>query len=87
MYHGIRDLVYEADVRLTALNVVVVDENGEGSRYNSRTPFIVLASPNDLKCYQQALELGAVEYLEKPVSTAELNRVIQRYLGSPTCIL
>src|SRR4029077_9845086 len=51
-------------------------------RYNSRTPFIVLAFPNDLKCYQQALELGAVEYLEKPVSTAELNRVIQRYLGS-----
>lgn len=56
-------------------------------RYNSRTPFIVLAFRNDLKCYQQALELGAVEYLEKPVSTAELNRVIQRYLGSPTYIL
>lgn len=45
-------------------------------RYNSCTPFIVLA-----------MELGAVEYLEKPVSTAELNRVIQSYLGSPTCIL
>ena len=55
-------------------------------RYSSCTPFIVLAFPNDLKCYQQAMELGAVEYLEKPISTAELNRVIQRYLGSPTCI-
>jgi DNA-binding response OmpR family regulator len=56
-------------------------------RYSSCTPFIVLAFPNDAKCYQQAMELGAVEYLEKPVSTAELDRVIQRYLGSPTCIL
>jgi len=195
MYHGIQDIAYEADVRLTALTVLVVDENVEDShhaklfeaqslelfkcgssetavhsverqsiagpgepnfsrrkvlivdediedltrntkpfeahgfevhkctsyesamrsieredfelalvdqgsplfegrrvirhlvRYNSRTPFIVLAFPNDLKCYQQASELGAVEYLEKPVSTAELNRVIQRYLGSPTYIL
>jgi DNA-binding response OmpR family regulator len=56
-------------------------------RYNSCTPFIVLAFPRDPRCYQEAMELGAVEYLEKPVSTAELNRVIQRYLGSPTCIL
>lgn len=55
-------------------------------RYNSRTPFIVLAFPKDSMCYQQAVELGAVEYLEKPVSTEELDRIIERYLGNTTCI-
>ena len=146
MYHGIRDIAYEADVRLSIeakfarRKVLIVDEDiddlvrntelfvahgfevhkcssyeaamrsveredfdlalvDQGSllfegrrvirhliRYSSCTPFIVLAFPKDPKCYEQAVELGAVEYLEKPVSTAELNCVIQRYLGSPTCI-
>jgi DNA-binding response OmpR family regulator len=56
-------------------------------RYSSCTPFVVLAFPKNPKCYEQALELGAVEYLEKPVPMAEMNRIIERYLGAPTYIL
>ena len=50
-------------------------------RYNSRVPFIVLTRSLDDQCCQQAFELGATEYLEKPVSTAKVNRIIQEFLG------
>src|SRR5215469_13261417 len=39
-------------------------------RYNLRTPFIVLARCRDTLCHQQALALGAMDYLEKPVPSA-----------------
>jgi two-component system response regulator PilR (NtrC family) len=48
-------------------------------RYNSPVPLIVLARSLDDQCCQQALELGATEYLEKPVSTAKVNRIIQEF--------
>jgi len=48
-------------------------------RYNSPVPLIVLAQLRDDQCCQQALELGATEYLEKPVSTAKVNRIIQEF--------
>ena len=51
-------------------------------RYNPGTPFIVLARPKDMACSLQAVLLGAVDYLEKPISTAEMNRVIQANLGT-----
>jgi DNA-binding NtrC family response regulator len=51
-------------------------------RYNLRTPFVVVARCKDLLCYQQALALGAVDYLEKPVPTAEMDRIIHNYLGT-----
>ena len=51
-------------------------------RYNSRTPFLVVALCKDTLCYQQALALGAMDYLEKPVSTTEINWIIQICLGS-----
>jgi DNA-binding NtrC family response regulator len=50
-------------------------------RYNLRTPFIVLAECTDPSCYEQALALGAVDYLKKPVTPDELNWIIQRFLG------
>jgi CheY-like chemotaxis protein len=37
-------------------------------RYNWPLPFIVLAQPEDKQCMKEALEIGAAEYLEKPVS-------------------
>jgi CheY-like chemotaxis protein len=52
-------------------------------RYNSHVPFIVVARSGDDQCCQQAFELGATEYLEKPVSTAKVNMIIQEFLGSP----
>ena len=51
-------------------------------RYNLRTPFVVVARCKDLLCYQQALALGAMDYLEKPVPTAEMDRIIHNYLGT-----
>jgi len=50
-------------------------------RYNLRTPFIVLAGCTDAAWYEQALALGAVDYLKKPVTSEELNWIIQRFLG------
>ena len=52
-------------------------------RYNSRTPFVVVARHKEIVCFQQALALGATDYLEKPVPRAELNRIIKCYFGSP----
>jgi len=51
-------------------------------RYNLHTPFVVVARRMDALCYQQALAVGAVDYLEKPVSNREMNWLIDNYLGS-----
>src|ERR1700751_4028479 len=48
-------------------------------RYNSPVPLIVTARPVDDPRCQQSFELGATEYLEKPISTAEVNRLIQEF--------
>jgi DNA-binding NtrC family response regulator len=52
-------------------------------RYNLRTPFVVVARCKDMLCCQQALALGATDYLEKPVPSAEMNCIIKNHLGSP----
>src|SRR4029077_3426266 len=51
-------------------------------RYNIRTPFVVVTRYRDILCRQEALALGAVDYLEKPVPTEEMNWIIRNYLGS-----
>jgi DNA-binding NtrC family response regulator len=51
-------------------------------RYNLHTPFVVIARGKDPQCYQQALALGAMDYLEKPVAAAEMGWIIQHYLGT-----
>src|ERR1700719_2174977 len=53
-------------------------------RYNLRTPFVVLARLKDMLCYQEALALGAMEYLQKPVPTAQMNWIIRTYFESPS---
>ena len=72
-------------------DLALIDQGSSGSegrrvigylvRYNLRTPFIVLAECTDPSCYEQALALGAVDYLKKPVTPDELNWIIQRFLG------
>ena len=49
-------------------------------RYNFSVPLIVLARLRDERCYQQAIELGAAEYLEKPASAAKIDKIIQALL-------
>jgi CheY-like chemotaxis protein len=51
-------------------------------RYNLHTPFVVVARCKDALCYQQALALGALDYLEKPVPKAETNWIIDNYFGN-----
>jgi DNA-binding NtrC family response regulator len=53
-------------------------------RYNLRTPFVVVARRKDMLCYQQALGLGATDYLEKPVPSAEMNWIINNHFGGPS---
>jgi DNA-binding NtrC family response regulator len=50
-------------------------------RYNLHTPFVVVARCMDVQSYQQALALGAVNYLEKPIPSAEMDWIIHNYLG------
>jgi DNA-binding NtrC family response regulator len=52
------------------------------ARYNSHTPFVVVARRKEMVCCQQALALGATDYLEKPVSRAEMDRIIKCYFGN-----
>ncbi len=40
-------------------------------------PVLVLASSVDMGCYLEAMRLGAVDYLEKPISPTEMRRVIE----------
>lgn len=51
-------------------------------RYNLPTPFVVIARCRDALCHQKALVLGAMDYLEKPVSSADIDWMIQKYLAS-----
>jgi DNA-binding response OmpR family regulator len=46
-------------------------------RYNSHTPFVVVARRKEMVCCQQALALGATDYLEKPVPGSEMDRIIK----------
>lgn len=51
-------------------------------RYNLRTPFVVVARSKDMLCYRQALALGAMDYLEKPVPSVEMDWIIRSHFGS-----
>jgi len=50
-------------------------------RYNPKTSFVVVTGRKDMLCCQQALSLGAMDYLEKPVSWAEMGCVIKNHFG------
>lgn len=52
-------------------------------RYNWPMPFIVMAGYKNTQCFRQALELGAAEYLEKPISAAKMNGIIQQFVSNP----
>lgn len=51
-------------------------------RYNLYKPFVVVARTKDTRCRQQALALGAMDYLEKPISSADLDGIIEKYLAT-----
>ncbi len=47
-----------------------------------KLPILVLARFHDMHCYLQAMQLGAVDYLEEPVSWWEMHRVLGPYASS-----
>jgi DNA-binding response OmpR family regulator len=45
-----------------------------------RIPVLVLTRCVDMRCYIDAMQLGAVDYLEKPLAPSELLRVVETHL-------
>jgi DNA-binding NtrC family response regulator len=45
-----------------------------------RRPVIVLTRCLDMDCYLEAMQLGAADYLEKPVSPSEMARVVSTHM-------
>lgn len=45
-----------------------------------RKPVLVLTRCHDINCYIEAMQLGAVDYLEKPLSGSDLIRLLQTHL-------
>jgi DNA-binding NtrC family response regulator len=44
-------------------------------------PVLVLARSVDMGCYLEAMQLGAFDYLEKPVSASEVLRLVATHVG------
>ena len=44
-----------------------------------RTPVLVLTDHLDMGCYLEAMQLGAVDYVEKPVLPSEMARLVQTH--------
>jgi FixJ family two-component response regulator len=44
------------------------------------TPVLVLTRSVDMHCYLEAMQLGAVDYLEKPLPAAEILRIVEIHL-------
>lgn len=47
-----------------------------------RRPVIVITRYHDMGCYLEAMQLGAVDYLEKPLTAQEILRVLKTHLPS-----
>lgn len=45
------------------------------------TPFIVFAHSKEMRCYLKSMELGALDYLEKPVHPAEIRRLLRNHIA------
>ena len=49
---------------------------------NRRTPVVVLAQSLDMGCYLEAMQLGAVDYVEKPLAPAEVEHLVTTHSPS-----
>jgi two-component system OmpR family response regulator len=46
---------------------------------NRRTPVVVLTHCLDMGCYLEAMQMGAVDYLEKPLALSEVEYLVTTY--------
>jgi len=49
-------------------------------RLNRPAPILVVTRCADMKCYLEAMELGALDYVEKPHSPEQFARLVETYL-------
>jgi DNA-binding response OmpR family regulator len=73
-----------------AFDFVVVNQGGpefEGRSVAERamkedryTPVLVLSNSVDMDVYIEAMQLGAVDYLQKPVNPSEMARIVRTHL-------
>jgi DNA-binding response OmpR family regulator len=49
------------------------------TQLNRRQPVLVLTRCMDMPCYLEAMQLGAIDYLEKPVPPADLLRFVRAH--------
>jgi len=58
---------------------LVLEHSVAKDRYR---PVVVLSHYHDVTCYLEAMQLGAVDYLEKPVTALEIVRVVTTHIRS-----
>jgi DNA-binding NtrC family response regulator len=46
---------------------------------NRHTPVVVVAQSIHMACYLEAMQLGAVDYVEKPLASAEVEHLVTTY--------
>ena len=44
------------------------------------TPVLVFARSVDMPCYMEAIQLGALDYIEKPLPPSEIGKLVAKYL-------
>src|SRR5579875_1521325 len=49
------------------------------------TPVLVLAHTLDMGCYLEAMQLGAADYVEKPVRPTEMRRILRLIFNHARC--
>jgi DNA-binding NtrC family response regulator len=47
---------------------------------NRCTPVVVVAQNLDMACYLEAMQMGAVDYVEKPLASADVEHLVTTYL-------
>jgi DNA-binding response OmpR family regulator len=47
---------------------------------NQKAPVLVLARPADIDCYIEAMQMGANDYLEEPLSPSEVLEQVERHM-------
>ena len=48
-------------------------------------PVLVLTGHLDMGCYLEAMQLGAVDYLEEPLKAADMIRAVETHLNTLEC--
>ncbi len=44
------------------------------------TPVLVVTRSADMPCYLEAIQSGALDYIEKPLSPSEIGKLVRKYL-------